>query len=178
MSRNTSDIKICIVGISGSGKTTLARRLARELTIPRTDLDKIRYPSPNTVRPTAELKTIIAHLANEPTWIVEGSYAVEMKPLFATADYIIWLDIGAIHSAYRILKRHIIHSIQGRRKYPHRTTPRLIWQALRSAQPVNSVQTRMPWRQEIINALTLYNSKVVKISTTRAAKALRGRDII
>lgn len=100
----------------------------------------------------------------------------EMKPLLAAADRIIWLDAGAKRSTSRILRRHLRHTLQGRRRYSHRSTLRLAYHALtsdrRSGARLPASGHELPWRQEIMAELEPYRAKVTRVSSLAATRRI------
>ena len=65
-----------IIGNSGSGKSWLAQRLAEQLQMPWTDLDRIHWLSDehSIPRPRAETLGMARIAADEPRWVIEGVY--------------------------------------------------------------------------------------------------------
>ncbi|WP_223460147.1 MULTISPECIES: P-loop NTPase family protein [unclassified Pseudomonas] len=85
-----------IIGNSGSGKSWLAQRLAEQLRVPWTDLDRIHWLSDehSIARPRNEALTMARIAAEQERWVIEGVYgwiACELLPQVTT---LIWLSVG------------------------------------------------------------------------------------
>eukprot|EP01035_Chromulina_nebulosa_P011104 gene11104-14852_t len=86
--------RVVIIGNSGSGKTTLARLLAGRDGSDHIDLDRIHWQGEVGVkRDEAEAKAIVAGLAAQPRWIIEGVYGWLAEPALPRATLLIWLDL-------------------------------------------------------------------------------------
>lgn len=85
-----------IIGNSGSGKSWLAQRLAEQLRVPWTDLDRIHWLSDehSIALPRNEALTMARIAAEQERWVIEGVYgwiACELLPQVTT---LIWLSVG------------------------------------------------------------------------------------
>ncbi|MBM2622787.1 hypothetical protein JIG36_45535 [Actinoplanes sp. LDG1-06] len=115
--------RVLILGGPGSGKTTLARTVAADLRLPHTELDRIAYDPPAdrdeapfwqwTRSPDASRWERASALAATGRWVTDGLYAGWTTPLRDAADVIIWLDLPATTSLWRVLKRAVRHRWQG-----------------------------------------------------------------
>lgn len=86
--------RIVIIGNSGSGKSTLARTLAGRLSVSVTDLDRVHWlGAVGTKRDEEQAKSIVAALAEQPRWIVEGVYGWLAEVALPRAKSLIWLDL-------------------------------------------------------------------------------------
>jgi adenylate kinase family enzyme len=86
--------RVVIVGNSGSGKTTLAKRLARRNGAPVTDLDRIHWQDSVLVRRDEQAAiAMVAELAAQPRWIIEGVYGWLAAAALPRATSLIWLDL-------------------------------------------------------------------------------------
>lgn len=86
--------RIVIIGNSGSGKTTLARELARAESLPVTDLDRVHWQDEVTVKRDEQIAAaMVAELAAEPRWIIEGVYGWLAAVALPFASALIWLDM-------------------------------------------------------------------------------------
>jgi len=86
--------RLVIIGNSGSGKSTLARLFARSLGGECVDLDRIHWlDRVGAKRDEAEAKAMVAVLAEEPRWIIEGVFGWLAEAAFPRATSLIWLDM-------------------------------------------------------------------------------------
>lgn len=85
-----------IIGNSGSGKSWLAQRLAEQLRVPWTDLDRIHWLSDehSIARPRAEALTMARIAAEQERWVIEGVYGWIACELLPRATALIWLSVG------------------------------------------------------------------------------------
>ena len=85
-----------IIGNSGSGKSWLAQRLAEQLRVPWTDLDRIHWLSDehSIPRPRAEALTMARIAAEQERWVIEGVYGWIASELLPRATALIWLSVG------------------------------------------------------------------------------------
>jgi len=84
-----------IIGNSGSGKSWLAQRLAEQLQMPWTDLDRIHWLSDehSIPRPRAETLGMARIAADEPRWVIEGVYGWIVSEVIHRATALIWLCV-------------------------------------------------------------------------------------
>ncbi|WP_398479777.1 hypothetical protein [Tardiphaga sp.] len=86
--------RVVIIGNSGSGKTTLARELARRENMPVTDLDRVHWQDDVTVKRDEHVAaSMVAELAAEPLWVIEGVYGWLAAVALPSATTLIWLDM-------------------------------------------------------------------------------------
>ncbi|MFL8991606.1 adenylate kinase [Pseudomonas sp. QLc11A] len=85
-----------IIGNSGSGKSWLAQRLAEQLRVPWTDLDRIHWLSDehSIARPRNEALGMARIAADEERWLIEGVYGWIASELLSRATALIWLSLG------------------------------------------------------------------------------------
>ena len=85
-----------IIGNSGSGKSWLAQRLAGQLRVPWTDLDRIHWLSDehSIARPRNEALGMARIAADEERWLIEGVYGWIASELLSRATALIWLSLG------------------------------------------------------------------------------------
>lgn len=83
-----------IIGNSGSGKTTLAREIARRGDMPVTDLDRVHWQDEVTVKRDEQVAAaMVAELAAQPRWVIEGVYGWLAAVALPFATTLIWLDM-------------------------------------------------------------------------------------
>lgn len=86
--------RIVIIGNSGSGKTTLARELARRENMSVTDLDRVHWQNEVTVKRDEQVAaSMVAELAAESCWVIEGVYGWLAAVALPFATTLIWLDM-------------------------------------------------------------------------------------
>ncbi|VVQ17992.1 hypothetical protein PS934_04580 [Pseudomonas fluorescens] len=84
-----------IIGNSGSGKSWLAQRLAEQLHLPWTDLDRIHWLSDehSIPRPRNEALGMAHGVASEERWVIEGVYGWIVSEILHRATALIWLCV-------------------------------------------------------------------------------------
>jgi len=84
-----------IIGNSGSGKSWLAQRLAEQLRVPWTDLDRIRWLSDehSIARPRTEALAMSRIAAEQERWVIEGVYGWIVSEILHRATALIWLCV-------------------------------------------------------------------------------------
>jgi adenylate kinase family enzyme len=85
-----------VIGNSGSGKSWLAQRLAEQLSVPWTDLDRIHWLSDehSIPRPQNEALGMAHGAASEERWVIEGVYGWIVSEILPRATALIWLSVG------------------------------------------------------------------------------------
>lgn len=97
--------RIAIVGNSGSGKTVLARRLGKIVRAPATSLDLLHWHN-GEKRDEAEATRMVADLAKQPAWIIEGVYGWLVQAALVRATTFVWLDLPWAECLAGIKTRH------------------------------------------------------------------------
>jgi len=97
--------RIAIVGCPGSGKSTLARQLADITALPVIHLDMEFWRPGWEMTPRDEWIDKQTELIAQEKWIIDGNYGGTMEIRFASADVVIFLDIGRLTCLYRAAKR-------------------------------------------------------------------------
>jgi adenylate kinase family enzyme len=84
-----------IIGNSGSGKSWLAQRLAQQLHVPWTDLDRLHWicDENSIARPRSEALAMARLAASEERWVIEGVYGWIASELLPRATALIWLSV-------------------------------------------------------------------------------------
>lgn len=96
-----------IIGNSGSGKSWLAQRLAEQLRVPWTDLDRIHWLSDehSIARPRAQVLGMARIAADEERWVIEGGYGWIVSEILHRATALIWLCIDDVDCVANIRRR-------------------------------------------------------------------------
>jgi adenylate kinase family enzyme len=86
--------RVGIIGNSGSGKSTLAQEIAQRIGAPAIDLDQIHWQGQVGVKREENLATdMVADVAGQPRWIIEGVYGWLVAAALPFATSLIWLDM-------------------------------------------------------------------------------------
>ena len=86
--------RVVIIGNSGSGKSTLAQEIAQRIGAPAIDLDRIHWQGQVGVKREEKLATeMVAEIARQPRWVVEGVYGWLAAAALPFATSLIWLDM-------------------------------------------------------------------------------------
>ena len=86
--------RVVIIGNSGSGKSTLAKALSPLLDVSPIDLDRIHWLDKVGVkRDEEQAKAMVASLAEQSRWIIEGVFGWLAEPALPRATSLIWLDL-------------------------------------------------------------------------------------
>lgn len=103
-------MRVHIIGLPSAGKTTLARGLATSYGVPHHDLDALAFTDERwTLRPSNERDTMLDRILGESDFVTEGGFVGWTEPLFAAAEYIIWLDPPMWTLVVRHIRRHARH---------------------------------------------------------------------
>lgn len=114
-------MRVSVVGSSGSGKTTLARRLERELGLPRIELDAINWGPGWRERGKLEPEAFIADVeaAISPNrWVCDGNYSQVRERVWSRATHLVWLDYERSVIMPQLFKRSLIRALDGKELYP------------------------------------------------------------
>jgi adenylate kinase family enzyme len=84
--------RVWVLGGAASGKTTFAREFAAVAGARHIELDQLYWQENWTPRPDDELRAELDVLLREPSWVVDGQYAVAVNGFVAAADCVVWLD--------------------------------------------------------------------------------------
>ena len=102
--------RIVILGVSASGKSTLARALAQKLSIPLVHMDSIMWNPGWIYTDNQQALDRIKSVVSTPEWIIEGYIPKDARMfVFDMADTIIYLDYPSRISAWRYIRRWLIH---------------------------------------------------------------------
>src|SRR5205823_4415657 len=98
-----------ILGVSGNGKTTLARRLSRELEIPRMELDALVHLPGWTEAADDVVRGAVAKAIDRDAWVIDGNYEAKLGDvrveIYKRADVVVWLDLSLPRILGRLMHR-------------------------------------------------------------------------
>lgn len=110
--------RVVIVGPPGSGKSTLARRLGAATGLPVVHLDR-HFWRPGWVRPRPEdFAAEVEDLAAGAAWIIEGNYPQTLAARLGRADTLLYLDVPAWRTTWRVVRRSLLRRHRPRTDLP------------------------------------------------------------
>jgi hypothetical protein len=83
----------------------LAERVGATLSLPNHDLDHLHWSTDGRKREDAEAKTLVAEVAADPAWIIEGVYGWLAEVALMQATALIWLDLPWAECREGLLRR-------------------------------------------------------------------------
>lgn len=97
--------RINVIGTSGSGKSTVAKKIAKKLSIPYVEMDRIFW-GPNWSCPSDE--EFFTNLKNEISsdkWVLDGNYTRTIPIKWKKAQLIVWVDLPFKNTLYQAVTR-------------------------------------------------------------------------
>jgi adenylate kinase family enzyme len=159
--------KILVIGSSGAGKSTIARELGERLGIPVHHLDEHLWADGCRLVEPHEEHDRVAHLFEQPCWILDGNYTASLEHRLRLADTVVWVDYPRELCLYRALKRLVAHYGRNRPDmgggcreelnlgflkwiwlYPHRERPILRKMMINHGRHTRIVRLRFPHQAE------------------------------
>ena len=155
--------RILVIGSGGAGKSTLAVTLAGRLGLPLIHLDRHYWHAGWRPTPSGEWERIVAALAAEPRWVMDGNYGGTLDLRLQRCDTVVFLDLPRVVCLARVLRRWFRHRGRTRPEltpgceerlnreflawiwnYPARTRPRIVerLQRLRPDQRLIMLRSR------------------------------------
>lgn len=98
-------VKIHILGGPGSGKTTLGEELSARFHVPHYEFDHFNVHDALAI-------------AKQPAWITEAIHLVTIEPMLYQADYIVFLEVPWYVGVWRVIRRHIVKTLNRTNIYP------------------------------------------------------------
>ncbi|MEP7765393.1 AAA family ATPase [Sanguibacter sp. 25GB23B1] len=102
--------RVTVAGTPGSGKTTLARRIARVLDLPHTEIDGL-YHGPGW-EPRESFAEDVRALVAQDAWVTEWQYTVARPLLLERADVLVWLDLPVATVMRQVLGRTVRRGVR------------------------------------------------------------------
>ena len=100
--------RIVVMGPPGSGKSTLARHLGDQYGLPVFHLDQAFWQPGWIETPADCFRSEVERMAGLPAWVIDGNYVGTIRPRFAAADLVIYLDVPSWLSMLRLLRRILV----------------------------------------------------------------------
>jgi adenylate kinase family enzyme len=99
--------RILVVGPGGAGKSTFARTLGALVGLPVIHLDRHYWRAGWQPTPPAEWNEVVAGLAAQDAWIMDGNYSGSLALRLPRCDAIVLLDFPRAVCLWRVLKRRL-----------------------------------------------------------------------
>jgi adenylate kinase family enzyme len=97
--------RVLVIGCGGAGKSTLSRQLSAVTGLPLIGLDRAYWRSGWVEPPKEEWRAIVAGLAAEPAWVMDGNYSGTFDLRMPRADTVVWLDYPRTTCLRRVVLR-------------------------------------------------------------------------
>jgi adenylate kinase family enzyme len=112
--------RIFITGAAGVGKTTLARKLATGTSVPFYELDTVmwKYDGSGEQESPEIRQRSVNEIAEQPGWVVEGSYVSPAREIWRQADRVIFIDVNLRTALWRIFWRHVRAELARNNRHP------------------------------------------------------------
>lgn len=109
--------RILVYGVTGSGKTALAQRISARTGIPWHSVDDLTYePGEEWVNVSdEEQRRRIEAICAAEQWVLDTAYSSWLDIPLARAELVVGLDFPRFVSLFRLTRRTIARSLDGRR---------------------------------------------------------------
>ena len=102
--------KVTVNGTSGAGKSTLSRRIGKILDLPYTEMDSL-FHGPGWT-PNPGFVDVVDTITTSPGWVCEYQYDLARPMLSQRADLVVWLDLSAPLTMWRVTKRTVTRRVR------------------------------------------------------------------
>ncbi|HRI05693.1 MAG TPA: hypothetical protein PLV59_01980 [Candidatus Dojkabacteria bacterium] len=154
-------MKIYLTGSSGSGKTTYAKKLAELTGVSLYSTDDFYNEKDKRM---FTLDEIMAVVPIDSDWVIEGAYYI--PEYIKAADKVIYIRIGPIKTAWRIVKRWMQNN-DLRKKFTLSETLKLVYTTVRDMYISDDVDLNSPeqrhYKERDRYLLCKNNAKVLEV---------------
>lgn len=98
---------IAIVGTSGSGKTYFGQRIAKNMSLPFTDLDDLFFLPNWVIREEQDFIEDVKQVVKTDRWVIAGNYSIARSHIWSEADLVVWVDYSFARTLWQLLLRSI-----------------------------------------------------------------------
>jgi adenylate kinase family enzyme len=160
--------RILIFGSPGSGKNWFGERFSGKTGIKFYDTDDMAWKKRFTIRRSWDEKfAMLKKTSAKDKWIIGTGATSYIEPAVKRAELIIMLKVGFFRSTYRILRRQILHSREGREESQY---------SILSLACQNLLRHLKKDKQEVYfeELRVKYPNKCIKLSQNEKQKILEG----
>ncbi len=120
--------RVLVIGPGGAGKTTLARAIGERTGLPLIHLDALYWHAGWVPTPSAEWDRIVAELAAQDRWVMDGNYGGTLAVRLAACDAVVFLDRPRLLCLWRIVQRRLRYAFGNRPDLPDGCREQLTWE--------------------------------------------------
>jgi adenylate kinase family enzyme len=99
--------RILVIGCGGAGKSTFARELGALLELPVIHLDRYYWKPAWQATPTDEWNVLVAELADQDEWIMDGNYGGSLSTRLKRCDAVVFFDFPRLNCLWGVVKRRL-----------------------------------------------------------------------
>jgi adenylate kinase family enzyme len=123
--------RVLVIGAGGAGKSTLAARIGAATGLPVVHLDALYWRPGWTERPKDEWAGLVAEIASEPAWVMDGNYSGTLEQRLRACDAVVFLDLPRLACVRGVVARWLRHRGRTRADMAPACPEQLTWQFLR-----------------------------------------------
>lgn len=105
MQRLNNPKRILVIGCSGGGKSTITRELSKRFALPAVHLDTYFWQPGWVMTPKDRWQSVVADLAAQDEWVMDGTFDSSFNVRFPRADHIIWVRQSRCLCLWRAILR-------------------------------------------------------------------------